>query len=310
MDFDPYDGFLFWSDDETKTINRAKLDGSEQQTIISKDIFLPDGIAIDSVARNIYFTDAESGRIHVAPLNGSYRKTIISSGLRKPRAIAVDSKAGWVYWTDWGLGVVERSYLDGRNRETLVHNPNGWPNGLALDTENGKMYWGDAKTALIEEANMDGTGRVVLLEKIYHIFGLALYNGYLYWSEWKLSRLERYKLDTRDREIMAANLADIMLVWAGNIKKPPPGSDNPCYNGGGCSHFCLNTPVGKVCACPDNMTLAEDAKSCELEKPVLLAASSDGKLMHGTVETNNTLVGMQLSQITEGKPCSRSNRDR
>ncbi|XP_028967168.1 low-density lipoprotein receptor-related protein 6 [Galendromus occidentalis] len=299
VDFDPYEGFLFWSDDETKTINRAKLDGTEQQIIINKDIFLPDGIAIDSVARNIYFTDAESGRIHVAPLSGSYRKTIISSGLRKPRAIAVDSKAGWVYWTDWGLGVVERSHLDGRNRETLVHNPHGWPNGLALDTENGKMYWGDAKTALIEEANMDGTGRVVLLEKIYHIFGLALYNGYLYWSEWKLSRLERYKLDTRAREIMAANLADVMLVWAGNIKKPPPGSDNPCYNGGGCSHFCLNTPRGKVCACPDNMTLTDDAKSCELEKPVLLAASSDGKLMHGLVGANNTLLGEQVSQITE-----------
>lgn len=54
----------------------------------------PDGIAVDWVARNIYWTDTGTDRIEVARLNGTSRKVLISEALDEPRAITVDPVEG------------------------------------------------------------------------------------------------------------------------------------------------------------------------------------------------------------------------
>ncbi|XP_022647953.1 low-density lipoprotein receptor-related protein 6-like isoform X2 [Varroa destructor] len=297
VEFDRKEGFLYWADDITKSINRAKLDGTQQQSIINKDLFVPDGIALDSVARNIYFVDSEARRIQVALLNGKYRRTIISEGLIKPRAIAVDSGGGKIYWTDWGIGRVERSYVDGNQRETLIDTEVAWPNGLTLDCVHEKMYWGDAKYHRVEEANMNGSARRILQKDVPHMFGLTLHQGSLYWSEWQLGVLERFDIAEGKREVVLSNIQDMMMLWAGGIRsevdeknaEADDSEGNPCHGGGGCSHLCLNTPAGKVCACPDNMTSTEDGKSCVVDRPILLVASRDGRLTQAQLMSNSSL---------------------
>ena len=46
--------------------------------MLNTGIFSPDGIAVDWVARNIYWTDTGTDRIEVARLNGSFRKVLIT----------------------------------------------------------------------------------------------------------------------------------------------------------------------------------------------------------------------------------------
>ena len=65
-----------------------------QEVVVDSEIDRPDGVAIDWVARNIYWTDTGTDRIEVARLNGSYRKIIISEELLEPRAIVVDPLDG------------------------------------------------------------------------------------------------------------------------------------------------------------------------------------------------------------------------
>lgn len=310
--FDHEEGFLYWADDQTKSINRAKLDGSQQHSVISKDLFMPDGLAIDSVSRNIYFVDVEAQRIQVANLSGKNRKTIISKGLGRPRSVAVDSYGGRLYWTDWGIGMVERSYLDGSRRETLITTDCQWPNGLTLDLENGKMYWGDARYHRVEEANLDGSMRRTLQKDVPHMFGLTMHDGYLYWSEWKQGALERFHIADRKRDVIVANTNDLMMLWAGGIRRKPSGSNgeiaridptegNSCRGGGGCSHLCMNTPGGKVCACPDNMTPAGDGKNCVVDRPILLVATVDGRLVQATMLSNNSVRQESSDRISNGR---------
>lgn len=59
-----------------KVIQRARMNGTGQEVVISNEIYHPDGVAIDWVARNIYWTDTGTDRIEVARLNGKHRKVI------------------------------------------------------------------------------------------------------------------------------------------------------------------------------------------------------------------------------------------
>lgn len=43
VDYDPVEGFIYWSDDEVKKIQRARLNGSDQVDVITAEIQHPDG---------------------------------------------------------------------------------------------------------------------------------------------------------------------------------------------------------------------------------------------------------------------------
>lgn len=55
-------------------IQRARLNGSNQEVLIHSDGLDSDGVAIDWLARNLYWSDAKNNRIEVARLDGSSRK--------------------------------------------------------------------------------------------------------------------------------------------------------------------------------------------------------------------------------------------
>lgn len=101
VDYDPVDNYLYWSDDDVKKIQRARLNGSDEQEVVTTEITHPDGIAIDFVGRNLYWTDAGTDRIEVVRLNYGYRRVIIVDGLVDPRGIAVAPELGWLFWSDW-----------------------------------------------------------------------------------------------------------------------------------------------------------------------------------------------------------------
>ena len=54
----------------------------------------PQGIAIDWVARRLYWTDSENDNIELTGLDASSRRILINEGLDEPRALAVDPTRG------------------------------------------------------------------------------------------------------------------------------------------------------------------------------------------------------------------------
>ena len=55
---------------------------------------MSDGIAVDWVAKNLYFVDSSAKRIFVCRLNGSFLLSLITTDLASPRGIAVDPRDG------------------------------------------------------------------------------------------------------------------------------------------------------------------------------------------------------------------------
>ncbi|KAH6935216.1 hypothetical protein HPB50_004785 [Hyalomma asiaticum] len=94
LDYDPVEGRVYWTDDELCLIQRAFLNGTGQEAIVTLEVQHPDGLAVDVVARNLYWTDTGTDRIEVARLNGTARKVLIAEGLAEPRAIVLDPPHG------------------------------------------------------------------------------------------------------------------------------------------------------------------------------------------------------------------------
>lgn len=80
---------------QTQSISRAFMNGSAVQHIVEFGLGQPEGIAVDWVARNLYWTDFEKGRIEMSRLDGASRRVLVWQDVR-PRAIVLDPSKGLV----------------------------------------------------------------------------------------------------------------------------------------------------------------------------------------------------------------------
>ena len=64
------------------------------EIVVSSELQLPEGLAVDWLARNLYWTDTGTDRIEVSRLNGSARKILIRENLDEPSAIVVSPGTG------------------------------------------------------------------------------------------------------------------------------------------------------------------------------------------------------------------------
>ncbi len=65
-----------------------------ESDVVKTELDIPDGIAVDWIAQNIYWTDPGTARIEVARVDGLARRVLVSTGLSKPRAIVLDPEKG------------------------------------------------------------------------------------------------------------------------------------------------------------------------------------------------------------------------
>lgn len=106
----PLDGWMFWSDwGKQGRIERAGLDGSHRQVIVSQDIKWPNGITLDLVNQRLIWVDAKLSSISSCNYDGSDRTLILRSAdtLHHPFSISVFED--YVYWSDWDTQAIFRA---------------------------------------------------------------------------------------------------------------------------------------------------------------------------------------------------------
>lgn len=90
IDFTVDDNRIYWSDVQLNEIKTAGISNGIIQTIINTDIQNPFGLAIDWIAKNIYFSTGKTVcDIWASNLKGEY-VTQILTGLNKIESIALD----------------------------------------------------------------------------------------------------------------------------------------------------------------------------------------------------------------------------
>ena len=188
---------LYWTDWGTNKIQRANLDGSGIEDLISGGgLDGPDGLALDMAGGKMYWTDAGANKIQRADLNGSNVEDLVT-GLGIPYGLALDVSGGKMYWTNRQTNKIQRADLNGANVEDIVTSGLTFPGGLALDVSGGKMYWTNPGANKIQRANLDGSGVEDLVTSgVSSPTGLALdvSGGKMYWTDRRSDKIQRANL--------------------------------------------------------------------------------------------------------------------
>jgi len=149
-------GRIFFLDLGAGRILSANPDGSDLKTVVEEGRKLPDGLAVDTVNRHLYWTNmgnpkANDGSIVRSDLDGGNVAVVVPPGSTfTPKQMQIETKTGKLYWCDREGMRVMRCNLDGSDVETLVQTGHTesdrleakrWCVGIAVDPEGGKFYW-------------------------------------------------------------------------------------------------------------------------------------------------------------------------
>ncbi len=120
----------YWAEYGTRKIQRANLDGSNVESLITSGLWDPKGLALDLAGGKMYWVDQGSRRIRRANLDGSNVENLIT-GLSSPEGLDLDVASGKIYWTDQRRQDPE-GHLDGSEIEDLVTAGLNWTRDLML----------------------------------------------------------------------------------------------------------------------------------------------------------------------------------
>ena len=141
-------GKMYWTDTGTSKIQRANLDGSELEDLVTTGVILPIRIALDIAGGQMYWTEGSPADFMIgrADLDGTNVGYIVT-GLDSPSGIALDTGA------DPPTGVGDGQSAPGRF--LLAQN---WPNPFNPVTT---IAYSIAKSSSVELRVYDTLGRLV-----------------------------------------------------------------------------------------------------------------------------------------------------
>lgn len=270
LDVDVKDDLIFSGDHEKGEIMRMKKDGSARKTILSSfdfDQYNGDwlgGIAVDWMAKNIYWTDQKRGLIEVARYDGSFRK-VIAWELFKPTLIEIDPYLGILFFVS-GENKIYSIELDGAYTRLITKKVEFSINDFVIDINNQKIYCCDTKRNKIWKIDYDGNDKMVLnITDVQNPIALDLIDTNLYWAERGTGLLRTFNLQNpSDSKVLKSGLSN-QLKTLKIFSTRKQGGSNQCSmpDYGGCAELCLYNGTHPNCFCSSGYLDPVSGRSCK-----------------------------------------------
>eukprot|EP00111_Clytia_hemisphaerica_P008576 TCONS_00025050-protein len=267
------DGLLYWSDMKEKSISRIPIFGSNRrESLVVSGLGSTEGLAVDWLAKNLYWVDSKKHIIEAANLTGYHRTTVTWTGVNKPRNLVVDPRERHrlLYFSSWGdAAQIERISMDGENTTKIIfyQSEGSWPNCLCLDFELDSLFWIDPKRSTIEVVTLHApmlNHRIVHKTRENHPYGLAVFEDFAYWTDWLTGAIHRVNKFTglKDERMIEYLYRPMGIAAYHNMLQP--AAPNPCARAK-CSHLCfLSKNHGHQCACADGVELMDNGITCNV----------------------------------------------
>ena len=168
---------LYWGNNYFSDIQRANLDGTNVEDLVTKEVAGVWDIKLDLKAGKMYWAERGGEKIRRANLNGTITEDIVLNRPDILSGIALDVRAGYIYWSIPHKGTIRRASLNGNNIEDHITGLN-YPKKIVLDPQSQNIYWvsWDRKTNThkIQRANLDGSNVTDILTDLKFVSGIAL----------------------------------------------------------------------------------------------------------------------------------------
>ena len=127
---EPCLAMLYFSNWNSKdpSISRIYTSGYGRERLITKDIFMPNGLAIDFIDKKIFWADARLDKVEKCDYDGSNRVVLAQTAPKHPFSIAV--LGDFIFWTDWILHGVLRANKYSENDVIFIKRDIEQPMGL------------------------------------------------------------------------------------------------------------------------------------------------------------------------------------
>uniref|UniRef100_A0A3B5LM11 Uncharacterized protein n=1 Tax=Xiphophorus couchianus TaxID=32473 RepID=A0A3B5LM11_9TELE len=292
IDYDWRDQKVFWVGVDTETIRWSSMD-QKTTGILTK--VRADSVAVDWLARNLYWIDGVKSQIVAISLTKASVKSldqsiILDEELDQPRSLALLPQK-LMFWTEIGnLVKIERAGMDGSERKAIVNTSLGWPGGITVDVLSERVFWTDERLNAIGSSTLDGDN-IFQLKETTNPFSVAVFNDLLYWSDAKRRVVQAVdKLSGKNRQVILKRPGQPFAI---KIIHPimQMDTESPCKKMA-CSHMCVLAPRRKaVCKCPSGLSLAEDGLLCSsLPKSTFLLLLSPPTVTKSFKLRNSVLV--------------------
>uniref|UniRef100_A0A671UNK4 Low density lipoprotein receptor-related protein 2b n=1 Tax=Sparus aurata TaxID=8175 RepID=A0A671UNK4_SPAAU len=311
VDFDHVTSRIYWADASQKKIMSSYDNGTDIREMFSSGLMEPETIAVDWVARNLYWTDSVMENIEVSTLDGRFRKVLLTKNVTRPRGLVLDPRnyTNLMFWSDWGQNPrIERANMDGSFRQVIVRDKVYWPNGLTLDYTTRRVYFADAYLKYIDYCDYDGKNRYQVMASdmvLQHPHSMTIFEDSIYWSERYTSKVMRTnKFHGGNVTIMLNDVYQPMGVVMDHPIKQPAGL-NPCKDHP-CSQLCLLSglrPRYYRCDCQSGWKLDTDKRTCVKGRTPFLMVVRDSVIFGIPLDpadpSNNAMT--PVSGITKGR---------
>ena len=200
--------YIYWGDYTDGTIRKAKLDGSDIDTIVDDDSKIR-RIRLDRRDRKIYWASGYYGAIRSANYDGSDISTVLQTSLDID-LIEVDQKNKKIYFTEDYTGTIKRCNTDGTELETIITGT-GLVLGMAIDTVRDILFYGDYTNKKIFRAKPDGNDITEIFSTDKQIFDLYIdiKQMYIYFNNRTTNAIHRIFYD-------GSGFTDIIQVCTNN----------------------------------------------------------------------------------------------
>ncbi|KAK3698272.1 hypothetical protein QZH41_009502 [Actinostola sp. cb2023] len=150
------------------------------------------------------------------------------------------------------------------------------PTAVDFDPIEERVYWSDLNQRSIYRSFLNGSSQQRIVGRLGSPSSLAVdwAGRNLYWADKPANKIEVSKLDGKYRKTLIYGNLEQPLSITLDLKK---GSQACIYNNGNCSHLCLLRPSGAKCACPDDMILKDDGKTCYVKEFLMYADAGSSR---------------------------------
>jgi len=215
-------------------IYRSTPNGSDAGDIVNTN---PDqfnrGIAIDYLAKKVYWANQLKGTIERANLDGTGAEPVLT-GLTAPWDIELDLVNQKIYWTeDDANGKINRANLsDGSNKTPLISGVDAL--GVAVDPARNKIFYTDFANKKVFAASLaDGSGATAIISTAITTaadIDVDYATGKIYYTDYGANRIKRFNADgTGGKDMVGTGLfieyADMTAPSVASITRQSPATE-------------------------------------------------------------------------------------